>query len=226
MTLRLAVILATAIAISGLAPFASAADSERGMKWQFSFPITFASGSNTKGDNGTDFRVQDDVGWGLGFGYNLNENFLVGADLTWINASYDADIAFDNGNDQIPDGVTTVSGTLDASTLQFYGQYNILKKNITPFVRAGFGWTWVDSNIPSGPAQGACWWDPWYGYICTTYQSTYGATEFSYGAAAGVRLDVANKFMAELSYNMLWVDFANSETGDFDGVRLNIGWKF
>ena len=223
---RLAVILATVIGAVAWAPWTSAAESERGMKWQFTFPITFTTSKTVDGQDGTSFDIQDDVGWGLGFGYNLNENFMVGADLTWINASYSANIATDINNDQIPDSISTVSGTLDASTLNMYGQYNILKYNITPFVRAGFGWTWIDSNIPAGPAQGGCWWDPWYGYICNTWQPTFGSTEFSYVGAIGVHADIANKFMVEASYNLLWIDFSKSDTTQFDGYRLNIGWKF
>jgi opacity protein-like surface antigen len=225
-TVKLAAILTTVLGIAVLTPRSAAADSERGQKWQFTFPITFTSGVSVDGEDGTSFDMNDDVGWGLGFGYNLNENFVVGADFTWLSANYDVTIATDNDSDQIPDATASLSGTLDAGTLNFYGQYNILKKSITPFVRAGFGWTWVDSNIPAGSPVGTCWWDPWYGYICGSWQPTYGATNFSYGAAAGVRADIKDKFMVELSYNMLWIDFDKSDTTSFDGVRLNIGWKF
>ena len=85
----------------------------------------------------------------------------------------------------------------------------------------------IDSNIPSGPATGTCWWDPWWGYVCNTWQPTYEDTAFAYGAAAGLRAELgAGKFFLEGSYNMLWVDFDKAGTQDFDGVRLNIGWLF
>jgi len=226
MRVKLAAVLATTLGIAVLTPRAAAADSDRAQKWQFTFPITFTSGVSVDGEDGTKFDMNDDVGWGLGFGYNLNENFLVGADFTWLSANYDASIATDINNDQIPDATASVAGTLDAGTLNFYGQYNILKKPITPFVRAGFGWTWIDSNIPAGPPIGSCWWDPWYGYICGSWQPTYGATDFSYGGAVGVHADIHDKFMVELSYNLLWIDFDKSDTTSFDGVRLNLGWKF
>lgn len=223
---RLTAVLATILGLVVWAPRSAAAESERGMKWQFTFPVTFTSGADVDGQDGTKFKLNDDVGWGLGFGYNINENFETGIDFTWLNANYDATVATDINSDGIPDATATVSGTLDASTLNFYGQYNILKHNFTPFIRAGFGWTWIDSNIPAGPPLGSCWWDPWYGYICGTWQPTYGATEFSYGGAVGLRADIMNRFLVELSYNVMWIDFSNSDTTSFDGVRLNLGWKF
>lgn len=225
-TVRLAAVFATMAVLAVWTPRTLAADSDRAQKWQFTFPITFTSGANVGGEDGTSFKMNDDVGWGLGFGYNLNENFAVGADWTWLNANYNAHVVTDLNHDGRPDSSVDVSGTLDSSTVNFWGQYNILKKNITPFIRAGFGWTWVDSNIPAGAPVGSCWWDPWYGYICGTWQPTFGATEFSYGASAGVRADIAHKFMAELSYNILWIDFSKSGTQNLDGVRLNLGWKF
>jgi hypothetical protein len=35
-----------------------------------------------------------------------------------------------------------------------------------------------------------------------------------------------NKCVVEASYNVLWVDFAKADTGQFDGFRLNLGWTF
>ncbi len=224
-TVHAAAVLAAILGTLALAPWA-AAQSDRANKWQFTFPITFTSGATVDGEDGTKFKMNDDVGWGLGFGYHINEHFLVGADFTWLNANYDASIATDLNSDHIPDQVVTVSGTLDASTLNFYGQYNILKYKVTPFIRAGLGWTWIDSNIPAGPPVGSCWWDPWYGYICGSWQPTFGSTEFSYGGAAGVRADIMDRFLVELSYNVIWIDFSKSSTTSFDGVRLNLGWKF
>jgi len=204
---------------------AAAAESERATKWYGSIPITFTSGASYDSEF-TSVDVNDDVGWGFGFGYNLNERFVVGAEFTWLSAGYNASTAVDLDGDQVPDDSVDIGGTLDATNMQFVGQWNILKGRFTPFVRASLGWTWIDSNIPSGPATGTCWWDPWYGYVCNTWQPTFEETSFAYGAAGGVHWELGQKFFLEGSYNVLWVDFDKAGTQSLDGIRLNVGWMF
>ena len=224
-TMTMVLALGTVLGLASWVPRAAAAESDRAMKWQGSIPITFTSGGSFDSEF-TSVDVNDDLGWGFGFGYNLNERFMVGADFTWLSANFNASTATDFDGDGVPDDSVDLGGTLDAANLQFVGQWNILKGRITPFLRASFGWTWIDSNIPSGPATGTCWWDPWWGYVCNTWQPTYEATAFAYGAAAGLRAEIGQRFYLEGSYNVLWVDFDKAGTQDQDGARITMGWVF
>ena len=224
-TMTMVLALGTVLGMASWIPRVAAAESERGMKWQGSIPITFTSGASYDSEF-TSIDVNDDLGWGFGFGYNLNERFMVGADFTWLSANYNASTATDFDGDGVPDDSIDLGGTLDAANFQLVGQWNILKGKITPFLRASFGWTWIDSNIPSGPATGTCWWDPWWGYVCDTWQPTYEDTAFAYGAAAGLRAEIGQRFYLEGSYNILWVDFDKAGTQDLDGGRITIGWVF
>ena len=210
-----------------LAGAASAdAQTRRAERWQFSVPITFTFSQSIDGESGSSIDVNNDVGWGFGFGYHVNEKFFVGGEFTWIRAGYEAAVPVDENGDGDRDGLTTVGGALDASNIQAVGQFNLLERSLlTPFVRANLGMTYTDSNIASGPPEGVCWWDPWWGYICGTTRPTYDRTSFSFGGAVGVRADVSRSFFLELSFNGLWVDFQN-DTPLFDGIRLNAGWLF
>jgi len=226
LTIVMLALFAAVCLVSGTSSV-DAADSDRGEKWQFYLPITYFSGEKLDGQNGSSVDLSNDVGWGFGFGYNFNERWMVGFEVTWLSAHYDAVIPVDNNPpDGISDGSVTLGGTLDSSSLQFVGQFNFLEKTFTPFIRASLGTTYTDSNIPSGPPTGTCWWSPWYGYICNQWQPTYNKNSFSYGGAIGVRGDISDTFYLELSYNQLWIDFDRVSTPSFSGGRLNIGWIF
>jgi opacity protein-like surface antigen len=192
--------------------------------WQFHIPITFTSGTTLTGDGGSSLELNDDVGWGFGFGYHLNERFMLGFEATWLSANYEAQIPVDEDGDESPDGTLTAAGQLDAGSFMGVGQFNLLEGGrFTPFVQGRLGWNYSDSNIPSAPVQGACWWDPWWGYVCDTWQPTYSAWSFSYGAGAGLRAQLAPRFFLEGSYQISWVDF-DRDTPSMDGFRLSIGW--
>lgn len=202
------------------------AQTSRAEKWQFDIPITFTFSQTLEGEGGSSIDLNNDIGFGFGFGYFLSEKFFVGGEITWLRAGYEATIPFDEDGNENPDGTAKVGGTLDASSIQAVGQYYFLENSvITPFVRGNLGFTYTDSNIASGPPQGTCWWDPWWGYVCGSWVPTYDRTSFSFGGGVGVRADVSRNFFLEASFNGLWIDFSN-ETPLFDGIRLNIGWLF
>ena len=109
-----------------------------------------------------------------------------------------------------PNLEVAATGYLDVTSTQFNFTYNFMTKSFTPYVSGGFGWNWIDSNIPSGYNYGGCWWDPWYGYICGGYQSTYGTTAFTYGLGAGVRLEPKDNMFIRLGLNDNWQDLGTN----------------
>jgi opacity protein-like surface antigen len=212
------------VGFGGTANEAEGQDIRRMGKWQFNIPITFTSGSRFEGERDTYLDVNDDVGWGFGFGYHFDQNFFLGFETTWLSANYEAQIEFDDDDDQNPDGTTRVNGRLDAASFLMVGQYNVLDRSrFTPFVQGKLGWSYSDSNIPNAPPQGGCWWDPWWGYICNTWQPTYSSWDFTYGGSVGLRAQLAPSFFLEGSYNFMWVNY-DFATPRQDGFRLNIGW--
>jgi hypothetical protein len=122
--------------------------------------------------------------------------------------------------------MTTASGVLDTATVALNLSYYFLDGPLTPFVLGGIGWTFVDSNIPSGPPEGVCWWDPWYGNVCTYYQNTYTKDYFSYNVGIGGRWDVFPGFFLRGSVGWQWVDLGKAGITDFMGGRLDLGYMF
>ncbi len=202
---------------------AAGRESNRTETWEFTLPVRFYGGQTFDTGHGTSIDVNDDLGWGFGLGYNMTEKININMEFAWSSASYNATIGTNDAENEF----ATASGYLDMASTQFNLTYNFMASSFTPYVSAGVGWNWVDSNIPSGPSYGTCWWDPWYGYICGAYQSTYSTSAFNYGLGAGLRFEPKSNVFLRLGLNDNWQDFGgNAGTFDVITYRLEIGWKF
>jgi len=218
------VLLAMGLIAAGLTASQTYAvdESDREGRWQFSIPINYLSGDTWDGAGGSSIDLHSDLGFGFGFGYNLNERLYLGSEFTWIYVDYDVNL---KSAETPPLADIQVGGELDASTFAFKGQFNFMEKTITPFLGAGFGWTYIDSNIATGEMEGFCWYDPWWGTVCTSYYDTYDDTTFSYSLNGGLRAEVSDTFFLQAAYQILWVD-TDQDDIDVDGFRLELGWLF
>ena len=217
----IAAILATGILSSSAA--LALQDSSRGSTWEGAFRISNVQG-DTYASEGSKAETDNSAGFGFGFGYNVNENLTLSGNFNWADIDYDALVqpAAGNGN-----AAFKAKGTIETSTLSFNGTYNILRKSFTPFVSAGVGATYVDTNVPNGPPLPVCWYDPWYGYYCGTIVPTKEETDFSYNLGAGVRWDVSDSFFLKVAANKLWLD-ASGNIGHptFVSYSIDFGIRF
>jgi len=192
--------------------------SDRAETFEITINPAYNYGKDISGSNGTDLNMNDTWGWGFGFGYNFNEKLNLAWNIGWSSPSYKATFVPDTGTPQ------QVSGTLSSTSSMFIGTYNFMAKTFTPFVTAGLGWVFVDSNIPSGQVGTGCWWT-WYGYYCGNYETTYGTSEFAYGLGLGARWDLGESVFLKAAYNVTWIDnLGNVGTQDFDTLYLTIGF--
>lgn len=204
-----------------------ARSADREGTWESRIDIVYQNSSDWDFEGGTTADIDSDTSLLLGLGYHLSDQLELGGNITFGQTDYDADIATDLNGDEVPDGAIAVSGEYEHTTLMFDATWNFMTGDFSPFVSANAGWSWVDTNIATGPPQTGCWWDPWWGYVCTTFQNTKDLDGFSYGFDIGARYDVSDSFAIRGSYRMMWVDLDNaSGTPDLDGFRLGIGWKF
>ena len=192
----------------------------RRRRYEITLQPLYVASRNIGADGGSTLEIDQGLGLGLGFGYNFTDKIALHVDGSWTRADYEAKIVTSTG------GTTTASGTLDTGTVALNLSYYFLEGPLTPFVLGGIGWTFVDSNIPSGPPQGVCWWDPWVGYVCTSYQNTYTNDYFSYNLGLGVRWDLTAAFFLRGSLGWQWVDLGGPGTTDFMGGRLDLGYLF
>jgi hypothetical protein len=130
--------------------------------WDFSLQTRYTSSHDYDGPDGSSVSFNDDLGWGFGFGYNVNDRFSAGFLMSWRTVSYNATAV------DATDATNTVnySNWLDTGTIAATGTWNLLPKRFTPYVNGAIGWTMFDSNVASG-IQTGCWYDPWWGYVPT-----------------------------------------------------------
>ena len=212
----------TAVMALALLAGATAADAQdREGRWEFSLGTFYQLGTSIESEGGST-DTDNDFGFELGTSYNFTDNLAVNLGLQWAGVGYDA-TGYDEDGD--PFGIT---GKFDEFILSANLIYHFTDNQLTPYVGAGIGWTWIDSNIVDGPPSGGCWWDPWWGYVCNTSYPTKTKSAFSYQATLGLRytFDSDNMFM-RLGYTSQWMSFDNaSGTPRFDVVILDIGWLF
>ena len=195
--------------------------------WEFSVSAVFQQADVAAGDGGSSLVVDDELGFGFNIGYNFSDHLSVSADFDFLKPRYSAVVITEPNP---PDG-TMDTTTIDHKMSQFNGRlkgsYSFTDGPFFPYIEAGFGWTYLDSNVASGPPQGYCWWHPWWGYICQSFVDTFSSTEFSYGGALGIRYDMAGGSFIKLSYNLWLLDTGGSRAEpELESYWLEYGWRF
>jgi len=201
---------------------ATHAQSDRTGTWDAGVQLLDLSSVFVEGQNGSSLSVDDEIGWGFTGAYNFNERLALGLDLSWSSPSYVATL--------VPDGIgpdQTVRADLDVNVIHVKGIFYILENDLTPYVELGAGWTYVDSNIVEDVSFPVCWWDPWYGYICSSYYDTYTDTRTSYSYAFGVRWDIDANMMIKAAWGQMEIDTSQaSEDIELDTIQFAFAWRF
>jgi opacity protein-like surface antigen len=185
-------------------------------RWDFGLQTRYTTSRTYDGQGGSSIDLQDDLGWGFGIGYNVNQRFNLGLLFTWRSINYDA-----TGVDpDDPENTVRYNGRLDTSTVGITGDWNILEGDITPYVNGGIAWMLIDTNIFAGYTTG-CWWDPWWGYICGNYASTYGVSTAAFSIGAGCRIHLSEAVFTRIGYEYGWSDLESTRGSNM--LRIDIG---
>ncbi len=217
-----ALALVAVVVLLGMAGPAAFAQSERANTAEFGIQIADLSGGSVSGINGAALDFSNDTAIGIVGGYNFTNRFAVGGEMTWADPAYKLQRQLD------PSGiVVTVDAELDIATFLLKATFNFFETDFTPFVEAGAGWIRVDSNIADGAPTTGCWWDPWWGYMCTSFYDTYSDTRTGYTYAAGVRWDMGDTMLLRASYGVIEMDTNYAaDNVDLDALRVEFAWKF
>jgi opacity protein-like surface antigen len=216
--------LPLAVAAVVLAPsFAAAQGGTREPGWDFGVDAIFQFSKDIDFDGGSKLNVEDDIGLGLLFGYRFNSKFEVQFGLDWNSIDYSGTLQ----SSSLPGVSATVNGDMETFTPRVNAVWNFRDAPLTPYVSGGIGWAFIDTNIPAGQVQIGCWWDPWWGQVCTPYQETHSTDAFTYQLGAGLRWDFGETVSARFAYEKVWTELSNSTSAPgFDQLKVGISWRY
>ena len=217
--MRTLILIITAL----LAAAPAHAQSTRGGKGEFYLSPVFTDGKSYTFDGGTTARTDTGFGITLGYAFNFDQKKSLGIEFAWSDQDYVANVQGGTGN---IGNNGQIRSSIETWTVRFLGTYHFMEGNFTPFVTGGLGWTYIDSNIPTGLPENLCWYYPWYGSYCATYVPTATSTKFSYNAGVGLRMEMGKGFIRGM-VNQQFVDFGGSYGSDsVTQYRIDFGVKF
>ncbi len=194
----------------------------RSGKWEATFMLTHNDEVFVEGLQGASLDVKETTGWGASLGYNYSDHLQFNLEFLSSVPNYTATFISDEDTPQ----VEIIQHELNVVHTQFNAVYNFRAERLTPYVQAGLGWSYVDSNIADGPAQGVCWWDPWWGYVCEGYQPTYHESNFTYNVGVGLRYELDNEMIFKVSYGRAYSNLSHSDDLAIDIFKFEIGALF
>jgi opacity protein-like surface antigen len=217
--MRYLILLITAL----LAAAPAHAQSTRGGKGEFYLSPVFTDGKSYSFEGGSTAKTDTGFGITLGYAFNFDQKRALGIEFAWSDQDYVANVQGGTGN---LGNSGTIRAALETWTVRFLGTYHFMEGNFTPFVTGGLGWTYIDSNIPTGLPENLCWYYPWYGSYCATYVPTATSTKFSYNAGLGLRMEMGKGFIRGM-VNQQWIDFGGNYGSDsVTQYRIDFGVKF
>ena len=192
--------------------------------WDFGAELVYNFSQDISFDGGSHASIEDDLGVALSFTYRFSPRLEMFFALDWNSADYKVHVA---PGDALAGLGFDATGELEYWTPRVGANFNFLDRPLTRYVTAAVGWSFIDTNIPDSPPQTACWWDPWFGYYCGTYQSTRSLDELVYDVGVGVRWDVSSTISLRLGYEKHWLDLGEAtSTPGFDQLKFGIAARY
>ena len=150
--MRLLVSVIVLAALPGLA----FAQGNRAGAWEWSFAAIYQDSAGSGAEGGSNLKLDSELGLGINFGYNFTNKLYLGADFEWLRPDFTATLIED-----APDPETrTIRHTMSQFNGRIKGTLTFLDSPLSPFVEAGIGWSYFDSNVADGPPITDCWRHP------------------------------------------------------------------
>ncbi len=190
--------------------------------FDFGVDVVYQLSDEADFEGGSTLEFDDDIGLALLFGYRFTSKFELQFALDWNDVDYSGVLQ----SADVPTLSATIRGELESFTPRINAAYNFMDAPLTPYVTGGIGWSFIDTNIPTGQVSVGCWWDPWWGQICTPYQETLSTDQFTYQLGAGLRWDFNAAGSMRFSWEKTWFDYSNAtSTPSWDQLKLGFMYR-
>jgi hypothetical protein len=191
---------------------------------------SFEGGASARNDGGAGFAGS--------LAHNLNDYFSLGGELTVGEFDHRASVVAAPGNAA---GSFDTRGRMELVTLRAVATWYLLvtlravatwylrARPITPFLTAGAGVTFLDTNFVGDAPSSGCWIYPWYGEVCGAKPPDTTLGRFSYGASLGARWDLeANHGFLRALIGGEWIRLSEASSGrvGYVQVRADFGIRF
>ena len=152
----------------------------------------------TNPDDGSTSSVEVDGAnmWGIGLGYFFTDKLGMRFETVMGSTNF-------NGTG----AGTGVNRDVFLNTGLFCLDFYPIASRFTPFLSGGIGWQYAEAALTNMPVTpGYCYWDPWWGYICTggSYP-VYSTTDFVYDFGVGFRWDAPSDFFLKAAIDLNWL---------------------
>ena len=222
---RIAITLCKMIFLStGLISLNSLADNRQMEALEFSFLVPYEYSEKIDFDGGSSIDMQGNHGFGFGIGYHWNKHLSTRFDTTWNYNDYKGTRVLDTD----PAEEKQFTSRLDTIHLDLGADWYLpIDKPILPFIGVNLGWDFFDTNVPTGPSDTICWWDPWWGYMCSSSQNTYTEDAWHFGWSTGFRLDLGRRHFARWTYGERYTDIDTADgNAKLRTSRIEFGWTY
>jgi opacity protein-like surface antigen len=189
--------------------------------WEAGVDLIYQNSKTLHFDGGTDAKLKGDPGLTLLFAYRYSTHLDAQFALDWASVDYKANLVTG------PATSVGVSGSYQSITPRVNAQFNFFDSELTPFLVGGVGYSFIDTNIPHGRPETGCWWDPWYGYVCGSVQSSKTIDGVTFQVGAGARWDILDEISLRLAWERHWIDLGSHGGTPFvDQAKLGFTYRF
>lgn len=196
------------------------AEKIRQQQFELFFAPYYVSSTSLDFKKDAQLVLNERTGWSLGLGFNFTDHASAEVMFSSSSGKYVVNSLRDDGTSY------EYIQEADYSALLVGMSYNILEGAFTPYVSGDFGISFVDTGIADGGGYPSCWYDPWYGSVCGTYETTKTTTQFSLGGSTGVRYDFDNKLFVKGGIGVNVTYFNSKNLPYFLTGQLFVGSRF